>query len=218
MLGEDVQIELQELSSKDNTSRDGSWLLIRTSCFMTMFGKNGKNHRHPQWQISVAGIRSDGIFQDLKEVMSLKKFKKPTTSSNKLVTHQNQARLYLHEIAYAASRNSSERPPPQLPNNKATCDGGISHLCDQIGCKKLQPLTEQVITTRKDCSSGVSRYVHPAVRGTYGRTQTVSRRQQVLVPSQTERRGQGTVVATPGALRTQDQIPCPHANTKKMGG
>ena len=111
MLEEGVQIEPQGLSSIVNKSRTGSWFPNMTSCSMTTLGKN---RRHPQWQMSVAGRRSDGIFHDLKEVLSPKALMKLTTLPNEVDQHQPQERLYLHEIADTASRSPSEGPPRQI--------------------------------------------------------------------------------------------------------
>ena len=167
MIADSVQTELRELRNAIDPSRTGLWFLQMTNCLMTALGKDSQEHRHPQWQISVAGMRSDGVLQRLDEVLSAGALAKIRATPNKPKTHRPQARFYLHEIAYTASCKSSRGPLPVIPNNKVTRGGGISHLCDQIGCMRPQHLeaawSHADDIARRGCS-GILLLVHRVLK------------------------------------------------------
>ncbi len=156
MLPESVQKDLQGLTNAIDPTRTGSWFLHVTSCLMTALGGLSKQYRHPQWQFSVAGIRGDGVLQELEKEMSTEALEKLKASPNKPRTHRPQARFYLHEIAYAADCRASRGNPHKIPNNKTTRGGGISHLCDQLGCMKQEHLEAAWSHRDQHCTTGMS--------------------------------------------------------------
>ena len=153
-----IQEILLTLSNGINPTRSGLWYFKLTCCEVTRLGRNAKDPRHPHWQFSIAGMRRDGILQLLEGRLSDAALTGLKALPNHTRRHQPQARLYVHEIAYAAKFNGLKGRPSQIPDNKAGRGGGISHLCDQFGCMKqahLEPAWRHIDNIRRRGCSGI---------------------------------------------------------------